>query len=68
MVNINLQVIADPMSLNIDENKLQISASPELDCICINFKVNDQLCGIMINKKDFKESIKFLEDQFNEDF
>ena len=28
MVKINLQVIADSMSLNIDENKLQISANP----------------------------------------
>ena len=68
MVKINLQVIADSMSLNIDENKLQISANPELGCVCISFNVNDQLCGIMIKKEDFKESIKFLENEFNEDF
>lgn len=68
MVNINLQVIADPMSLNIDENKLRISASPELNCVSINFEVDEKLCGILIKKEDFKEVVEFIEKQFNGDF
>jgi len=65
MTAVVLQVIADPMSLNINEDKLRISASSEIDSVCINFEVDEKLCGIVIKREDYKEIIKFIENQFN---
>lgn len=65
MTTVVLQVIADPMSLNINEDKLRISASSEIDSVCINFEVDEKLCGIVIKREDYKEIIKFIENQFN---
>lgn len=68
MTAVILQVIADPMSLNIDENTLRVAASSEIGCVNFSFEVDGKLCGITLKKEDFYQIVKFLEKQFNGDF
>jgi len=60
MGQIVYETLIDGLSLNIDENRLTVSSSNDLDMIFLNFNVDDKLCGIAIKKEEFKRISEFI--------
>jgi hypothetical protein len=64
MGKIVYKTLLDGLSLNIDDDLLQVSSGN--DRVFFNFYVDDKLCGIAIQKQEFEKICEFLNKEIGE--